>query len=47
MVRPCFEILAYLQGVVDKYKLMKYIRLEHELKNVRWDEATGKWHVCA
>jgi len=25
---------------------MKYIRLEHELKHARWDESTGKWHLC-
>jgi len=39
------EILAYIQRVVDKYKLMKYIRLEHELRHAEWDEDSGKWHV--
>ncbi|KAI0053474.1 FAD/NAD-P-binding domain-containing protein [Auriscalpium vulgare] len=42
---PGSEILAYLQRVVEKYKLMKYIRLKHELLHARWDEPTGKWHL--
>ncbi|EIM83202.1 FAD/NAD-P-binding domain-containing protein [Stereum hirsutum FP-91666 SS1] len=40
---PGPEILAYLRGVVDKYKLMKHIRLQHELVSARWDENAAKW----
>ena len=42
---PGPEILAYLQGIVDKYKLMRYIKLRHELIHARYDEAEGKWHL--
>ncbi|KAI0029542.1 FAD/NAD-P-binding domain-containing protein [Vararia minispora EC-137] len=42
---PGPEILQYLEGVVDKYKLKKYIRLHHELIHAIWDATTAKWHV--
>ncbi|KAL4250051.1 FAD-binding Monooxygenase Superfamily protein [Abortiporus biennis] len=42
---PGPEILSYLQGVVEKYKLMQYIKLQHELVHARYDEPTGKWHL--
>ena len=31
--------------MVEKYKLMKYIRLQHELTYARWDEGSGKWNL--
>ena len=31
--------------MVEKYKLMKYIRLQHELTYARWDEDSGKWNL--
>ncbi|CAL1693778.1 unnamed protein product [Somion occarium] len=42
---PGPEILAYMQGVAEKYKLMPYIKLEHELIQARFDEPSGKWHL--
>ncbi|KAI0721757.1 FAD/NAD-P-binding domain-containing protein [Fomitopsis betulina] len=42
---PGPEILAYLQSVVEKYKLMPYIKLQHEVLDARYDEPTAKWHV--
>jgi cation diffusion facilitator CzcD-associated flavoprotein CzcO len=42
---PGPEILAYLEGTVKKYKLMKYIRLQHELVHARWDTAKARWFV--
>ncbi|KAI0635260.1 hypothetical protein C8Q77DRAFT_1054047 [Trametes polyzona] len=39
------EIREHLQEVVDKYKLMRYIRLQHEVVHAEYDEPTGKWHV--
>ncbi|KAI0275485.1 hypothetical protein BC834DRAFT_52296 [Gloeopeniophorella convolvens] len=42
---PGPEILAYLNHVVDKYQLMRYIKLQHELVHASWDGATGKWHL--
>ncbi|VDB82949.1 unnamed protein product [Peniophora sp. CBMAI 1063] len=40
---PGSEILAYLKGVVEKYKLMPYIRLQHEMTFAHWDESKAKW----
>ncbi|KAH8108598.1 FAD/NAD-binding domain-containing protein [Phellopilus nigrolimitatus] len=42
---PGPEIRAYLQRVVDKYNLMRYIKLQHELIHARYDEESGKWHL--
>ncbi|KAL5536604.1 hypothetical protein ACEPAF_427 [Sanghuangporus sanghuang] len=42
---PGAEIRAYLERVVEKYKLMRYIKLQHELVHARYDEASGKWHL--
>ncbi|KAF9492086.1 FAD/NAD-binding domain-containing protein [Pleurotus eryngii] len=42
---PGPEILAYLQGVVDKYKLMKYMKLQHRLVEAKWDGDAGKWRL--
>ena len=42
---PGPEILTYLEGVVEKWKLMPYIRLQHELVHARYDEPSGKWHL--
>ncbi|TFK83066.1 FAD/NAD(P)-binding domain-containing protein [Polyporus arcularius HHB13444] len=42
---PGHEIQQHLQDVVDKYKLMRYIKLRHEMVHARYDEATCKWHV--
>ncbi|KAL1943925.1 hypothetical protein VTO73DRAFT_3743 [Trametes versicolor] len=39
------EIREHLQEVVDKYKLMRYIRLQHEVVHAQYDAAAGKWHV--
>ncbi|KAH9841071.1 FAD/NAD-binding domain-containing protein [Rhodofomes roseus] len=42
---PGPEILAYLQSVVEKYKLMPYIKLQHEVLHARFDEPSGKWNL--
>ncbi|KAI0293171.1 hypothetical protein B0F90DRAFT_1822284 [Multifurca ochricompacta] len=34
------EILAYLKRMVEKYKFMRQIKLQHELTQASWDEAT-------
>lgn len=30
---------------MDKYKLMRYIKLQHEVIHAQYDEDAGKWHV--
>ncbi|TBU26545.1 FAD/NAD(P)-binding domain-containing protein [Dichomitus squalens] len=42
---PGHEIQEHLEDVVNKYKLMRYIRLNHEVVRAQYDEPTGKWHV--
>ncbi|KAG9314939.1 hypothetical protein JVU11DRAFT_4047 [Chiua virens] len=42
---PGPEIRAYLERVVEKYKLAPYIKLQHELTHARYDEAEAKWYL--
>lgn len=42
---PAAEIRAYLEDVVAKYKLMRYIKLSHEVISAHYDEASGKWNL--
>ncbi|KAG7452053.1 FAD/NAD-binding domain-containing protein [Guyanagaster necrorhizus] len=39
------EIRAYLEAVVDKYKLMPYIRTQHRMTKARYSEPDGKWII--
>lgn len=39
------EILAYLEGVTDKYGLRRYIRFGAHVDRAHWDEAEYRWHV--
>ena len=39
------EILGDLRRIVDKYKLMDYIRLRHELTHAAWDEVASLWRL--
>lgn len=41
------EIQKYLRGIVDKYGLMQYIRLQHAITGAEWREDVGKWHITA
>lgn len=42
---PGSEILAYLERVVEKYKIMRYIKLRHELVYAQYDETNAKWRL--
>ncbi|EJC99858.1 FAD/NAD-binding domain-containing protein [Fomitiporia mediterranea MF3/22] len=42
---PGSEILGDLKRIVEKYDLMRYIKLQHELIQAKYDEQTGKWHL--
>ena len=42
---PGHEIQAHLQEVVDKYKLIRYIKLSHEVVHAQWDAPLGQWRV--
>lgn len=45
MYAPGSEILAYMQDVVNKYKIEPYIKLRHELVSARYDELSGRWNI--
>jgi cyclohexanone monooxygenase len=39
------EILAYLNGVVDRYRLREHITLETAMTSADFDESSGRWTV--
>lgn len=43
---PQWEILAYLEGVVDDHGLRPHIRTGVEVTGATWDEATCTWEVA-
>ncbi|KAF5345163.1 hypothetical protein D9758_009669 [Tetrapyrgos nigripes] len=40
---PGAEIREYAESIVEKYKLMPYIKLQHKLIRAEYDEEQGKW----
>lgn len=42
---PSGDILTYLQTVVEKLALAKYIKLNHQIAGCWWNEEKGKWRV--
>lgn len=34
-----------MERLIEKYKLMPYIKLRHELTRAQYNEDTGKWHL--
>jgi cation diffusion facilitator CzcD-associated flavoprotein CzcO len=39
------EVLDYIRGLVEKYNLARYIKLQHTLVHARYNEPSGKWHL--
>ncbi|KAF8913205.1 hypothetical protein CPB84DRAFT_1670651 [Gymnopilus junonius] len=39
------EIRQNLEGIVDKYQLRPFIKLQHRVTVARYSEETGKWHL--
>ncbi len=39
------EILAYLEHCATKYELRQHLQFGHAVKEARFDEAAGTWHV--
>jgi cation diffusion facilitator CzcD-associated flavoprotein CzcO len=39
------EILAYLVGVAQKYKIYEHVRFNTSVENAVWNEETKRWHV--
>ena len=40
------DILAYIDGVVEKHQLSKHIRFNSEVTGAAWDEAGGFWRIA-
>jgi cation diffusion facilitator CzcD-associated flavoprotein CzcO len=41
---PAEEICAYLQGMADKYGVMRYVKLSHKITSCRWDDSAKRWY---
>ena len=39
------EILAYLETIAEKYRLLPYVRLGTEVRSARWDEQAMTWRL--
>ncbi|KAF4167602.1 hypothetical protein CNMCM6936_004659 [Aspergillus lentulus] len=39
------EILEYWKGIVKKYDVRKYMKLNHKIVEARFDDSLSKWHV--
>jgi cation diffusion facilitator CzcD-associated flavoprotein CzcO len=42
---PRAEIQQYLLEVADRFKIRRFIRFSHEVRDARWDEPTQRWHI--
>lgn len=42
---PSSEIQQYLEATAKKYSVDRFVKLQHEIVECRYDEAEGKWHV--
>ncbi|TBU26572.1 FAD/NAD(P)-binding domain-containing protein [Dichomitus squalens] len=42
---PGAEIRKYIEDVAEKYKVLKYVKLSHEVTHATYNETTGKWHI--
>jgi cation diffusion facilitator CzcD-associated flavoprotein CzcO len=40
------DILAYIEGVVEKYGLSRHIRFHSEVASAEWDEGRGLWRIA-
>ncbi|KAF8665381.1 hypothetical protein AX16_000400 [Volvariella volvacea WC 439] len=42
---PGPEIRAYLEEIIEKYKLWSCIKLQHHVIRAEWHDDEGKWHI--
>lgn len=40
---PQREICAYLQATAEKYGVMRFVKLSHNVESCQWDESAKKW----
>ncbi|KAI1101220.1 flavin-binding monooxygenase [Jackrogersella minutella] len=40
---PQREICAYLQGTAEKYGVIRFVKLSHQVESCRWDDDKKKW----
>jgi hypothetical protein len=41
---PAQEIREYLEGIVRKYSVDRFIRCSHKVVDARWDDKRAKWY---
>ena len=39
------EILKYMQGVAEKYGIIKHCNFNEQVLDSSWDEKECKWHI--
>ena len=43
---PQSELLAYMEGIAEKYDLLGHCRFGEAVEGARWDEAEGRWFLA-
>ncbi|KAH7397926.1 flavin-binding monooxygenase [Cadophora sp. MPI-SDFR-AT-0126] len=42
---PAKEIWTYLNGIAEKYGVMRYVKLSHRVSSCIWDDKAKKWNI--
>ncbi|RKL12922.1 hypothetical protein BFJ70_g16055 [Fusarium oxysporum] len=42
---PAAEIRAYLESIVERYSVNRFIKTSHKVIGAKWHEDSSKWHV--
>ncbi|KAI1865023.1 uncharacterized protein JN550_008569 [Neoarthrinium moseri] len=42
---PQAEICAYLTGIANRYGVMRFVKLRHEVESCSWNEEAKKWNL--
>ena len=40
------EIWQYLNNIVEKHGLRKYMKFSHTVVSANWNDEEGLWHLC-
>lgn len=39
------EILQYFKDVAEKYELLRYVKLNHQITRAEWNETSSQWII--
>lgn len=42
---PAAEILAYLNTVAEEYSVPRFVKLQHKVEGMEWQEDKRKWYL--